>query len=121
MRQIPDGPILSNRYLAEGQRTELAMNVRTQDGMTNGARYLVKKAQLYQEDKPHGIIWVMLDHADVGEKLDMTTDSCMCAFGETTGISEIFRSLKRMHFVPIIDDVFIRGFKKCSVACCSVE
>ena len=34
-----------------------------------------------------------------------------CDFGETTGIAEIFRSLKRMHCVPIIDDVFIRGFK----------
>ena len=41
MRQIPDDPILSNRYQAEGQRTELAMNVRTEDAMTNGTRYVV--------------------------------------------------------------------------------
>ena len=47
MRQIPDDPILSNCYLAEGQRTELVMNVRTEDGMTNGARYVVKKVWLY--------------------------------------------------------------------------
>ena len=47
MRQIPDDPILLNCYLAEGQRTELVMNVRTEDGMTNGARYVVKKVRLY--------------------------------------------------------------------------
>ena len=31
-------------------------------------------------------------------------------FGETTGIAEILRSLKRTHFVPIINDVFNRSF-----------
>ena len=41
-------------------------------------------------------------------------------FGETTGIAEILRGLKRTHFLPIINDIFIRGFK-CSVACGSVE
>ena len=44
-----------------------------------------------------------------------------CDFGETTGIAEILRSLKRTHFVPIINDVFNRSFKNCSVACSSVE
>ena len=42
MRQIPNDPrktkqIVSNLHLAIGQRTELAMNIRTEDGMTNGA------------------------------------------------------------------------------------
>ena len=73
MKQIPDDPrktkqIVSNLHLAEGERTELAMNIRTEDGMTNGAGNVVKKVQLHQKDKPSGIIWVLFDHADVGEK-----------------------------------------------------
>ena len=44
------------------------MNVRIQDGMTNGAGNIVKKINLYQSEKPSGIIWVQFDHADVGEK-----------------------------------------------------
>ena len=73
MRQIPDDPrktkqIVSNLSLAEDQRTELAMNIRTEDGLTNGAGNVVKQVQLYQKDKAYGIIWVQFDHADVGEK-----------------------------------------------------
>ena len=73
MKQIPDDPrkknqIVSNLHVAEDERTELAMNVRTEDGMTNGAGNVVKKVQLHQKDKPSGIIWVQFDHADVGEK-----------------------------------------------------
>ena len=73
MKQIPVDPrktkqIVSNLHVAEGERTELAMNVRTEDGMTNGAGNVVKKVQLHQKDKPSGIIWVHFDHADVGEK-----------------------------------------------------
>ena len=60
MKQIPDDPrktkqIVSNLHLAEGERTELAMNVRTEDGMTNGAGNVVKKVQLHQKHKPSGI------------------------------------------------------------------
>ena len=44
------------------------MNVRNEDGMTNGAGNVVKKIQLHQKDKPSGTIWVLFDHADVGEK-----------------------------------------------------
>ena len=44
------------------------MNVRTEDGMTNGAGNVVKKVQLHRKDKPSGIIWVQFDHAVVGEK-----------------------------------------------------
>lgn len=48
MKQIPNDPrktkqILSNLKLAEGERTEMAMNGRIQDGMTNGACNIVKK------------------------------------------------------------------------------
>ena len=71
--QIPNDPkktkqIVSNLKLSVGERTEIALNVRTEDGMTNGAGNVIKKIQLNQRDKPSGIIWVEFDHADVGEK-----------------------------------------------------
>ena len=64
MRQIPYVPLKNTRQLAtklrlaEGQRTEIALNVRTDDGLTNGASNVVKLVQLHQPDKPSGIIWV---------------------------------------------------------------
>ena len=57
-----------NLCLAEGERTELAMNIRTEDGMTNGAGNVIKVVQLHQENKPSGIVWVQFDHLDVGHK-----------------------------------------------------
>ena len=73
MKQIPNDPrktkqIVSTLQLAKGERTELAINVRTEDGMTNGASNVVKKIILNQPAKPSGIIWVKFDHADVGDK-----------------------------------------------------
>ena len=73
MKQIPLDPrktkqIISNLQLAEGERTEIAINVRTEDGMTNGAGNVIKKIKLHQRDKPSGIIWVQFDHPHVGEK-----------------------------------------------------
>ena len=73
LSQIPNDPrktkqIASNLQLSVGERTEIALNVRTDDGMTNGAGNVVKKKQLNQIDKPSGIIWVQFDHSDVGEK-----------------------------------------------------
>ena len=50
-----------------GERTEIASNVCTDDGMTNGAGN-IKKIQLNHKDKPSSIIWVQFDHPDVGEK-----------------------------------------------------
>ena len=54
MKQIPDDPrktkqIVSNLHVAESERTELAMNVRTEDGMTNGAGNVVKKSTITSE------------------------------------------------------------------------
>ena len=73
LSQIPNDPrktkqIASNLQLSVGERTEIALNVCTDDGMTNGAGNVVKKIQLNQIDKPSGIIWVQFDHSDVGEK-----------------------------------------------------
>ena len=72
MKQIPDDlrktKILSNLPIDEGERAELAMNVRTEDGMTNGAGNVVKKVQLHQRQTISVITWVVYDHADIGEK-----------------------------------------------------
>ena len=72
MNQIPNDPrktrqIISNLKLAEVERTELAMNVRIQDGMTNGAGNIVKKISLRQSEKPSGKTWIRFDQANVGE------------------------------------------------------
>ena len=74
LSQIPDDPrktiqIAGNLHLSVGERTEIACNVRTDDGMTNGAGNIIKKIQLNHKDKPSGIIWVQFDHPDVGEKV----------------------------------------------------
>ena len=73
LHQIPDDPrktkqITSVLQLSVGERTEIALNVWTDDGMTNGAGNVIKKIQLNQRDKPSGIIWVQFDHDVVGEK-----------------------------------------------------
>jgi hypothetical protein len=57
-----------NLQLSVGERTEIALNIHTDDGMANGAGNVVKKVQLNQQDKPSGIIWVQFDHSDVGQK-----------------------------------------------------
>ena len=73
LRQIPNDPrktkqLALNLCLAQGERTEIVMNIRTEDGMTNGAGNVIKLVQLHQESKPSGIIWVQFDHSDVGHK-----------------------------------------------------
>ena len=43
------------------------MNIRTEDGMTNGAGNVIKLVQLFQESEPSGVtVWVQFDHSDVG-------------------------------------------------------
>lgn len=73
MRQIPDNPrktkqLALNLSLAEGERTELAINIRTEDGTANGAGNVIKLVQLRQQGKPSGVVWVHFDHADIGHK-----------------------------------------------------
>lgn len=43
------------------------MNVRTDDGLTNGAN-VIELVHLQLIGKPSGIIWVFFDHADKGKK-----------------------------------------------------
>lgn len=54
--------------LAVGERTEISLNTRTDDGMTNGARNVIKLIQVQQTGTPSGVIWVQFDHPDVGQK-----------------------------------------------------
>ena len=73
LKQTPVDPrkikqLASNLQLAEGERTEITVNVRTDDGMTNGTGNIIKKIQLHRKNKPSGVIWVLFDHTDVGEK-----------------------------------------------------
>ena len=73
LTQIPKDPRKTKQLalqlcLAEGERTELVINIRTEDGMTNGAGNVIKLVQLHQQDKPSGIVWVQSDHLDVGQK-----------------------------------------------------
>ena len=57
-----------NLCAAEGERTEIALNVRTDDVLTNGASNVVKLVQLHQPKKPSGMIWVQFDCEDAGKK-----------------------------------------------------
>jgi hypothetical protein len=74
LRQIPYVSLTNTKQLArnlaiaEGQRTEIALNVRTDDGLTNGASNVIKLVQLNQPTKPSGIIWVQFDDESVGNK-----------------------------------------------------
>jgi hypothetical protein len=61
LSQIPDDPrktkqIASNLQLSMRERTEIGLNVCTDDGMTNGAGNVAEKTQLNQIDKPSGPI-----------------------------------------------------------------
>ncbi|XP_048584895.1 uncharacterized protein LOC125567916 [Nematostella vectensis] len=73
LKQIPKDPrktkqLHSVLHLAIGERTEISLNTRNDDGMTNGAGSVIKFMQIHKTDKPSGIIWVQFDHADVGQK-----------------------------------------------------
>ena len=74
MRQIPYVPLRNSKQLAHklkvavGQRTEIASNVRTDDGLTNGASNVIKLIQLRDQSKPSGLVWVQFDYDDVGKK-----------------------------------------------------
>ena len=73
MKQIPSDSrktkqLHSILHLAVGERTEISLNTRTDDGMTNGAGNVIQLMQIHNTDKPSGIIWVQFDHADEGRK-----------------------------------------------------
>ena len=54
--------------IAVGERTEISLNTRINDGMTNGAGNVIKLIQVHQTTYPSGIVRAQLDHTDVGAK-----------------------------------------------------
>ena len=74
LKQIPlDQPNKTSQLhtvlnLAVGERTDISLNIRTDDGLTNGAGNIIKLIQTQETGKPSGIIWVPFDCTDVGEK-----------------------------------------------------
>ena len=74
MRQITHVPLKNTKQLAgklrvaEGERTEIALNVRTDDGLTKRTSNVVRRVMLNQPRKPSGIICVKFDDQDVGRK-----------------------------------------------------
>ena len=75
MRQIPYVSLRNCKQMARklklavGQQTEIAANVRTDDGLTNGASNIIKLIQLRDDSKQSGLIWVQFDCEDVGKKI----------------------------------------------------
>ena len=74
MRQILYVPLKNSKQLAHklniavGQRTEIVINIRTDDGLTNGASNVIKHIHLINDSKPSGLVWVQFDCDDVGKK-----------------------------------------------------
>ena len=73
LKQIPSDPRKTKQLhpvlnIAVGERTEISLNTRTNDGMTNGAGNVIKLIQVHQTNRPSCIIWVQFHHSDVGEK-----------------------------------------------------
>ena len=50
------------------KRTDTSLNIRTDDGLTNGASNMIKLIHLQLPYKPSGIIWVQFDHSDIGKR-----------------------------------------------------
>ena len=74
MRQIPYEPLKNSKQLAHKlniavrQRSEIAINVHTDDGLTNGRSNVIKLIQLSNDTNPSGLVWVQFDYQDVGKK-----------------------------------------------------
>ncbi len=69
MRQIPYVSLRDSKLkVAAGQQTEIAINVRTDDDLTNGASNVIRLIQLNIQSKPSGLIWVQCDYEGVGKK-----------------------------------------------------
>ena len=73
LKQIPLDPRKTKQLhgslnIAVGERTEISLNTRIDDGMTNGAGNVIKLIQVHQTTYPSGIVWVQFDHTDVGAK-----------------------------------------------------
>jgi len=73
LKQIPQDPRKTKQLhgslnIAVGERTEISLNTRIDDGMTNGAGNVIKLIQVHDTTFPSGIVWVQFDHTEVGAK-----------------------------------------------------
>ena len=73
LKQIPQDPRKTKQLhgslnIAVGERTEISLNTRIDDGMTNGAGNVIKLIQVHHTTFPSGIVWVQFDHTEVGAK-----------------------------------------------------
>ena len=73
LKQIPLDPRKTKQLhgllnIAVGEGTEISLNTRIDDGMTNGAGNVIKLIQVHQTTSPSGIVQAQLDHTDVGAK-----------------------------------------------------
>ena len=73
LEQIPLDPRKTKQLhgllnIAVGEGTEISLNTRIDDGITNGAGNVIKLIKVYQTTYPSGIVWVQFDHTDVGVK-----------------------------------------------------
>ena len=74
MRQKPHVSLKDSKqiayklHIAVGQRTELAINIGTDDSLTIGATDVIKHIQMTNYTKPSGLVWVKFDCNDVGRK-----------------------------------------------------
>ena len=73
LEQIPLDPRKTKQLhgllnIAVGEGTEISLNTRIDDGITNGAGNVIKLIKVYQTTYPSGIVWVQFDHTDVGAK-----------------------------------------------------
>ena len=72
MKQVPGDPRKTKQLhsllnLAIGARTEISLNTKTDDGMTNGFGKVIKIIQINQTATPSAFIWVQFNHANVGQ------------------------------------------------------
>ena len=74
LKQVPGDPRKTKQQhfllkLAVDERTEISLNTRRDDGMTNGAGNVIKVIRIHLTYTPSRInLWVQFDHSDVGMK-----------------------------------------------------
>ena len=62
LNQIPNDPrktkqFISNLRLSEGETGEIAINIRTEDGITNSAAAVIKSIRLHHKEQPTGVTY----------------------------------------------------------------
>ena len=85
LSRIPNDPrktmqLASELCIAINQRIEIAVNMRLDDGLTNGAGGVVKYVELYNPPQAEGVVWVKFDHEHVGQKIKQGMKIVSCIY-----------------------------------------